>query len=214
MIKLIQGDCLDIMKTMADKSIDLCLCDPPYGINIASKGTVGVGVKAKLTDYGVSDWDVATPPIEYFNEILRVSKMAIIFGGNYFTDKLPQSKCWICWDKQIPKGFTKAQIELAWTNSTSYSRIYSILWHGMIRDKNDENEVRFHPTQKPFNLMKAILLDFSKPNQTVLDCFMGSGTTGIACQQLDRNFIGIEINEKYFKIAERRINQATKELFV
>ena len=120
-IELILGDCLNILKQISDKSIDLCLTDPPYGIDIANKGTIGVKRKAELKDYESSNWDKKSPSQKYFDEILRVSKIAIIFGGNYFTDKLPQTKCWICWDKQIPKNFTKAQIELAWTNSTTYS---------------------------------------------------------------------------------------------
>jgi site-specific DNA-methyltransferase (adenine-specific) len=111
-IQLYLGDCLEIMKTIPDKSIDLVLTDPPYGIDIASKGTVGVRVMAELKDYGSSNWDRQSPSQEYFNQMLRISKTAIIFGGNYFTDKLPKSKCWLCWDKVIPKGFTKAQIEL------------------------------------------------------------------------------------------------------
>ena len=212
LIDLRLGDCLEIMKTIPDKSIDLVLTDPPYGINIASKGTVGVEVLAKLKDYGSSDWDKSSPPQEYFNEMLRVSKIAVIFGGNYFTDKLPPNKCWICWDKQIPKGFTKAQMELAWTNSTTYSRLYSSLWHGMIRNRNFGDEERYHPTQKSIQIIKYILNDFSGKNQTILDPFMGSGTTGVACKELGRNFIGIEISPEYFKIAERRINNTQENL--
>ena len=204
------GDCLKIMKSMPNKSIDLCLTDPPYGVNIASKGTVGVGALAKLKDYGSSDWDKKSPPQEYFTEMLRVSKTAVIFGGNYFTDKLPPNKCWICWDKQIPKGFTKAQMELAWTNSTTYSRLYSSLWNGMIRNRDFGDEVRYHPTQKSIQIIKYILADFSDKNQTILDPFMGSGTTGVACAELHRNFIGIEINEKYFNIAKRRIESVNQ----
>ena len=210
---LLQGDCLDEMKKMPDKSVDLVLTDPPYGIDIASKGTVGVGGAAKLKDYGSNSWDKVAPPQYYFDEILRISKMAIIFGGNYFSDKLPKSKCWICWDKQIPKGFTKAQMELAWTNSTTYSRIYSTLWNGMIRNKRFGDEERYHPTQKSVQIIKYILQDFSEQNQTILDPFMGSGTTGVACKELGRNFIGIEIEPKYFEIAQRRINNTQESMF-
>ena len=208
-IELILGDCLNILKQISDKSIDLCLTDPPYGIDIANKGTIGVKRKAELKDYESSNWDKKSPSQKYFDEILRVSKIAIIFGGNYFTDKLPQTKCWICWDKQVSKGFIKAQIELAWTNSTTYSRIYTILWNGMIRNKDCGDEIRYHPTQKPKPLMGMILTDFSKDGQTILDPFMGSGTTGVACKELGRNFIGIEISEKYFNIAQKRINNTT-----
>lgn len=213
-IDLRLGDCLEEMKKMPDKSIDLVLTDPPYGIGIASKGTVGVKIMAELKDYGKSEWDAFAPTKEYFDEMLRISKVAIIFGGNYFTDKLPQSKCWICWNKKIPKGFTKAQIELAWTNSTTYSRIYSLLWNGMIRWRGVGDEERHHPTQKPIPIMKVILNDFSKENQIVLDPFMGSGTTGMACKELGRSFVGIEIDKKYFEIAKRRIDNTSADLFV
>ena len=210
--KLYCGDCLEIMKEIPDKSVDLVLTDPPYGIDIASKGTVGVGVMAPLKDYGISDWDISAPPQNYFNEMIRISRTAIIFGGNYFTDKLPVSKCWVCWDKQIPKGFTKAQIEMLWTNSSSYSRIYPVLWHGMIRDKKGANIVRYHPTQKPYNLITKILQDFSKEGNLVLDCFLGSGTTAIACEKLGRRWIGIEISEKYCAVAARRIGSEAAQL--
>ena len=212
-MKLILGDCLEEMKKMPDKSVDLVLTDPPYGINIAKTGTVGVKVKAELKEYQASEWDSKPPSQEYFDEMLRVGKCAVIFGGNYFTDKLPPAKCWVCWDKQIPKGFGKAQIELAWTNSTSYSRVYSVLWHGMIRDRSYGNEVRYHPTQKPTKIIKHILNDFSKEGNIIFDPFMGSGTTGCACKELGRDFIGIEINEEYYKIAENRINQTMGSLF-
>jgi site-specific DNA-methyltransferase (adenine-specific) len=210
--KLYCGDCLEIMKEVSDKSVDLVLTDPPYGINIAGKGTVGVEVKAKLKDYGVDDWDISTPCQEYFDEIIRISKTAVVFGGNYFTDKLPVSKCWLCWDKQIPKGFTKAQIEMLWTNSSSYSRIYSVLWHGMIRDKKDANAVRVHPTQKPYNLITKIIQDFSKEQCLVLDPFLGSGTTAVACEKLGRRWIGIEISEKYCELAAKRIDAEARQM--
>jgi site-specific DNA-methyltransferase (adenine-specific) len=205
--QIITGDCLEIMKQIPDKSIDLVLTDPPYGIDIANKGTVGVEVLAKLQDYGSSDWDKSTPTKEYFDEMLRISKMAIIFGGNYFTDKLPKNKCWICWDKQIPKNFTKAQMELAWTNSTTYSRIYSSLWNGMIRNRDYGDEFRFHPTQKSIQIMAYILNDFSKENDLIIDPYMGSGTTLVAAKSLGRRYIGIEIEPKYVEICKRRLQQ-------
>ena len=101
-------------------------------------------------------------------------------------------------------------MELAWTNSSTYSLIYTSLWHVMIRNRDFGDEVRYHPTQKSIQIIKYILTDFSEKNQTVLDPFMGSGTTGVACKELGRNFIGIEISPEYFKIAERRINNTVE----
>ena len=198
------GNCIEGMKKIPDKSIDLIVTDPPYGINIARNGTVGVGVKAKLKDYGRQTWDSKPPSKTYFTEMLRISKLAIIFGGNYFTDKLPPSKCWLCWDKKIPKNFKKAQIELCWTNSKSYSRTYTVLWNGMIRDKSGTDKERYHPTQKPVKLIKMILEDFSNENDVVLDPFLGSGTTLRACKELNRIGLGFEIAPEYEKIIRKR----------
>jgi len=205
------GDCLEIMKKIPEKNIDLVLTDPPYGINIAKDGTVGVERKAKLTNYGKQTWDFAPPNKEVFDTMLRISKKSIIFGGNYFTDKLPVSKCWLCWDKKIPKNFTKAQIELMWTNMTTYSRIYSVLWHGMIRERYRGDEQRFHPTQKPVKLICDLLRDFSANNSLILDPFIGSGTTAVACEQLNRRWIGIEINEEYCEITKKRISVEVRQ---
>lgn len=197
-------DCLKGMKEIPDNSVDLVLTDPPYGINIAKNGIVGVESKAKLTNYGIQTWDNKTPDKIYFDEILRISKKSIIFGGNYFTDKLPKSKCWLCWNKLIPKNFTKSQIELCWTNLTSYSRIYDVIWNGMIRDRSSGDEKRYHPTQKPIKLFKMILKDFSNPNDIVLDPFLGSGTTLRACKETGRIGLGFEISTEYEKIIRRR----------
>ena len=205
-------DCLEFMKTMEDKSVDLVLTDPPYGIGIAPEGWVRDGMMAQPKQYDKVNWDSQTPPQECFNEIQRVSKKQIIFGGNYFTDKLPPAKCWICWDKQIPKGFTKAQIELAWTNLTTYSRLYSVLWHGMIRVRDQGQEERHHPTEKPFRLIRQIIRELAKDNEVILDPYLGGGTTAVVCEKLSRKWIGIEISEKYCEIAAKRINSEASQI--
>ncbi len=202
-IELYCGDCLDVMPKL--DMVDCVITDPPYGIGIAKSGTVGVPVMAKLKDYGKNDWDNAPPDKAALDSIISKGKTSIIFGANYFANNLPASKCWIVWDKRIPKNFTKAQIELAWTNSTTYSRHYSVLWHGVIRS---EHEFRYHPTQKPLVLMEMIVADFTKQGETIADCYMGSGTTGVAAVNLGRKFIGIEMERKYFDIAVKRISQA------
>ena len=163
-------------------------------------------VKAELTDYGKQTWDFTPPSRETFGVILQVSKKSIIFGGNYFTDRLPVSKCWLCWDKNVPRGFTKAQIELMWTNMTTYSRIYRVVWNGMIRERGLGDKKRFHPTQKPIKLLCMLLEDFSAKNDLVLDPFLGSGTTALACERLNRRWVGIEISEEYCEIASKRLD--------
>jgi DNA modification methylase len=208
MIDLILGDCLVEMKKIPDKSIDLVLTDPPYGIG-ADKG-VGGGIQKGRKYEG--NWDIRPKP-EYFNEMLRISKQAIIFGGQCFTDLLPQNNHWIVWDKtgEIKFNNPYSGAELAWTNIIKNTvKKYVVIQAGFIAQEKD----RWHPTQKPRALFEAILRDYSIDDNLICDPFMGSGTTGVACKELGRNFIGIEIEPKYFAIAERRISQATKELFV
>jgi len=196
------GDCLEILPTLEAGSVDAVVTDPPYGIGIARSGTVGVECLAPLTDYGKQTWDDKPLSREALDRLRTGSPLTILFGANYYADRLPPSKCWIVWDKGIPKGYTKAQVELAWTNNTSYSRIYNVLWHGMIRD---QHEKRYHPTQKPITLMVAVIRDFVILGGCVADPYMGSGTTGVAAIQTGRRFIGIEIDERYFDIACQRI---------
>lgn len=203
-IKLILGDCLEEMKKIPDKSVDLVLTDPPYGIG-ADKG-VGGGIQKGRKYEG--NWDIR-PTEEYFNEMLRVSKQAIIFGGQCFTDLLPRNNHWIVWDKtgEIKFDNPYSGAELAWTNYQKNTiKKYVVIQAGFIAQEKD----RWHPTQKPVALMRAILRDYEC--KTILDPFMGSGTTGVACKELGRNFIGIEIEPKYFEIAKRRIDNTMENL--
>ena len=205
-IELILGDCLVEMQKIPDKSIDLVLTDPPYGIG-CDKG-VGGGIQ-KGRKYN-DKWDIR-PNKRYFDEMLRISKQTIIFGGQCFTDLLPQNNHWIVWDKtgQIKFDNPYSGAELAWTNFVKNTvKKYVCIQAGFIGQEKD----RWHPTQKPKAIMLAILRDYSLETNTILDPFMGSGTTGVAAKELGRNFIGIEIEEKYFKIAERRINQTMENL--
>ena len=202
--KIINGDCLEVMKELPDKSVDLVLTDPPYGIN-ADKGVGGFG-SSKTDNHYKDNWDKKTPSKKYFNEILRISKNAVIFGGNFFTDKLPVNGHWIVWDKKGDISFDNpfGDCELAWTNFDKKSvKKYTIIQQGFI----SKERVRFHPTQKPVELFSDIIRDYSEEGQTILDPFIGSGTTAVACQNLKRNFIGIEISKEYCKIAEDRLRQ-------
>jgi len=212
--KVIQCDCLEVMKTLPDNSVDLILTDPPYGIDIGKMNFTNsiIGGVAKRNNYkGISDWDKFTPSKEYFDEMIRVSKKQVIFGGNYFADKLPPSGQWVVWDKRVEDKYSNdfADCELAWTSENKPSRIIRFLWSGMMQGDMKNKEVRFHPTQKPLFVIKKIIDMFSEENDTILDPFLGSGTTAIACKNLHRNFIGIEISEKYCKIARDRLRQQT-----
>jgi site-specific DNA-methyltransferase (adenine-specific) len=206
--KVTCGDCLEVMKDMDDNSVDLVLTDPPYGIDVA-KGEIfgGAGVTSN-TKHTKSDWDKFKPTKEYFNEMIRVSKNQVIFGGNYFTDYLEPSGCWVTWDKRcgiLENNF--ADCELAWTSFNKPSKVIRYLWAGMLQKNMKVKEKRQHPTQKPLPVMKELVEMFSKKGDTILDPFLGSGTTAVACKELGRNFIGIEISKEYCKIAEDRLRQ-------
>ena len=203
MITLHCGDCLEYMKSMPDKSVDAVITDPPYGINIISGGGRGMNGWRDFRHQG--DWDKVRPSKEYFDEILRIGKIVFVWGGNYFTDILPPSQQWLAWDKG-QRDFSLADGELAWSNQDKAIRFFSFPRGSM------QKENGLHPTQKPIALMKwCVELSTAK---TVFDPFMGSGTTGVACVQLGRNFIGCEIDPDYFKIAERRIKDAQAQMLL
>lgn len=209
---LIHGDCLKEMKKMPDKSVDLVLTDPPYGIGIASKGTVGGGKLAKVTNYGNQEWDNKIPNKDYFNEMFRISKNQIIFGGNYFVEYLYNSPCWIVWNKERSDA-NFADCELAWTSFKSPTKKVRFKWDGMLQGNMKEKEKRYHPTQKPVSIMAWILRKYSKENDLICDPFFGSCPVGIACKELNRRFIGIEINKEYYDIAQKRIANTQRSMF-
>ena len=200
-VQLYLSDCLEVMKSIPDKSVDAVITDPPYGIADIWKGgaSCGWGV-ARLATPKRNEWDVK-PPKEIFDEIRRIAKKIIIWGGNYF--ELPTSRGWLVWNKP-ERGFSLSEAELAWTNIEMPMRVF---------DCHRSDPDRIHPTQKPLSLMKWCL-EMAKADEgdTILDPFMGSGTTGVACVQTGRNFIGIEIDEEYFKIAEKRIKDAEMQM--
>lgn len=213
--KILNMDCIDFLKQCPDKIFDLVLTDPPYGINAATESFMRSGVKRKGAAceggmYNYSDWDKETPNKEIFSEIVRISKHAIIFGGNYFVENLTNSSCWIVWDKHNGKN-SYADCELAWTNFNTAVRKYDWTWLGMIQENMKEKEIRIHPTQKPVGLFMKILQDYSKENDLVLDCFSGSGTTAIACHNLKRRFICIEKDPEYYRASCERLEQAQRQ---
>lgn len=198
---LILGDCREILPTIG--RVDAVVTDPPYGINAAKKGA-----HSSIRDnplWGEADWDNRRPAPEVFKAILLASETHAIWGGNYFADLLPASSGWLAWVKpEAGTGFSLADMELCWTSLSCAGRVR----RAPRRDGND------HPTQKPLSIM-LWTLEFM-PSGSILDPFMGSGTTGVACARLGRKFIGIEIHEPYFDIACRRIEQAyrQRDLFI
>lgn len=196
----------DVAKLMNGNKADLLLTDPPYGIN-ADKGVSGFG-NTKGNKYD-DDWDSFTPDKSFFDMILEMPKNAIIFGGNYFTDKLPLGKHWIVWDKVGEIDFQNpySDCELAWTNIAKESvKKYTVIQQGFVAE---EKEKRVHPTQKSVKLFAQIIEDYTDKNNIILDTFCGSGTTFIASEQTDRICYGIEISEKYCDVIVKRWEEFT-----
>jgi DNA modification methylase len=203
---LYQGDCLEILPTLG--KVDAVVTDPPYGLNEGARQN-GNATKSKspskmalMNDYGDDDWDKLPCSPAKIEAMIAASKHQIIFGGNYF--HLPPARCWLIWDKENSGGFADA--EMAWTNLDKAVRLKRHMWNGMIR-ASENNTTRVHPTQKPIVIMEWCM-GFIPDAKTILDPFMGSGTTGVACMNLGREFIGIELEPKYFDIACERITQA------
>ena len=201
--QVIQTDCMEGMKLLPDKCIDLVLTDPPYGIGEAAGKNKRRSKLAIAKDYGDSDWDDEPIGADKIAELMRVGKNQVIFGGNYF--ELPPSPCWIVWDKNNSGDF--ADCELAWTSFKSAVRKFKWTWNGMIQENMKQKEIRHHPTQKPVDLMRWILENYSKEGDLICDPFMGSWTTARACKDLGRDFIGFELSEDYCKVGEERLRQ-------
>jgi len=190
------------------------LTDPPYGIGEAAKnhlsrgkpfGSKGTARKQKAfaTDYGKSTWDNRTAD-EGIAVARRLSRWHVIFGGNYYD--LPPTRCWLVWDKDNGQS-DFADCELAWTNFDRAVRKLTYRWKGMLQEPGCPKERREHPTQKPEAVMRWALMQAPAEVQTVLDPFMGSGTTLVAAKRLGRKAIGIEREERYCELAAERLAQ-------
>ena len=206
------GDCLELMREYPDNHFDLILTDPPYGIGESNEKNSRREQLAKPTDFGHYDWDNRRIDKEYIDEMMRVSKNQIIFGGNYYTDYLYPSSCWIVWDKKNG-GNDFADCELAWTSFKSAVRIFKYKWNGMLQENMKRKEKRVHPTQKPIALFEWILKKYAKEGDLICDPFCGSGTALAACRRVGLSCIGFEMNPDYEHIIRERCMADTPSLF-
>lgn len=228
MIKITNEDNMDLMARYPDKFFDLAIVDPPYGIGWGGENlTMSKGIRkdgsiradsswrAKNYEqkYKTKNWDDKKPEKSYFEELFRVSKNQVIWGGNYF--ELPLTGGWIVWDKKKPQDFSLSQGELAWYSMGQSLRIFSWLWHGYGQEDMKNKEERFHPTQKPVALYKWLLTKYAKPGQTILDTHLGSGSIAIACHDLVFDLTACELDKDYFEAAVKRLkeHQAQATLF-
>ena len=213
-ITLYNADCMEIMKCFADKQFDLAIVDPPYGIGAPKMSATpcqrengfnrlnqGSGkLKNRKLNTSNCDWDNAIPTEDYFNELFRVSKNQIIWGGNYFP--LKPSRCILCWDKVQPwENFS--QIELAWTSFDSPAQIFKF---------DNRTGDKIHQTQKPIQLYKWIIKKYAKEGQSILDTHLGSGSSAIAAHDGGFEFTGIELDEEYYNAAKERIIMHQRQL--
>jgi site-specific DNA-methyltransferase (adenine-specific) len=200
------------MKRYADNHFDLAIVDPPYGIDINNQSQGKGGGVAKKIEYTKKDWDKQAPNIDYFNELIRVSKNQIIWGANHFIEKIPyNATCWIVWNKE--NGETDfADCELAWTSFETAVRIFKWKWSGMLQQNMKDKEQRIHPTQKPVALYQWILDKYAKQNDLILDTHLGSGSSRIAAYKGGFNFVGFEIDKEYYEKQEKRFNDFKSQL--
>ena len=215
-VKLLLGDCLELMNGIPDKSIDVVITDPPYGIDkiIDKRGIIGNSALAEKTIYSIPYWSNNGLNKEQFDELKRISREQVIFGFEYLANILGKANSAIVWDKKLKNNWDDnfSDCEIAWTSFVRPTKCYRHLWMGALRGSEKEKGNRVHPTQKPIDLMCWVLEKYTNKYDTILDPFMGSGTTGVACVQTGRNFIGIEIEPKYFEIAEKRIKDAQQQM--
>lgn len=183
------GDCRDILPGLP--KVDAVITDPPYGIGIASNP-----VRQK---HDKSDWDDAPPTTALIQQCIQAGTVAVVWGGNYFG--LAPAQCFLVWDKCQPENFSLAMCEMAWTNIAKPAKSFRLAVTSYAKE---------HPTQKPVGLMEWCIKHAGSP-LTILDPFMGSGTTGVAAMNLGRSFVGIEREPKYFEIACRRIEDAQRQ---
>lgn len=200
------GDCREILPLLP--KVDAVVTDPPYGIDYGRAGGFSASHGWGPWRENVT-WDVERPDRAIFDLMREGSKHQIIWGGNYFSDYLPPSMHWLVWDKG-QREFSLADFEMAWGSQKRAARVIDCPRGRAVKDGKE------HPTQKPVDVMVRCIQELPNKTRTILDPFMGSGTTGVAAVKLGRRFIGIEIEPKYFDIARRRIEEAYRQpdLFV
>ena len=204
-------DCMEGMSKFPDKYFELAIVDPPYGIGVSKQDN---SKRGKLgSHYSKKEWDIIIPEKKYFDELFRVSKNQIIWGGNYFIENLKNTSCFIVWDKKTV-GYT-ADCELAWSSFRTAVRKFDFMWEGFWQENMKQKEIRIHPTQKPVALYRWLLQNYAKKGDKILDTHVGSGSSLIACWEEGFEYCGFELDEDYYKAACNRIEevQAQGRLF-
>lgn len=202
-------DCMEGMKEFPDKYFDLAIVDPVYG-DVTQGGYMKKGYAAKKGHYknvyNTALWSQEKTGEEYFRELFRVSKNAIIWGGNYFVEEIARdSQCWLVWDKQHADGLSFADVELAYTSFNQAARIFRFFSSGAYHGKEEDD--RFHPTQKPVALYRWILANYAKQGDKLLDTHVGSASSLIAFEERGFDYVGFEIDADYYQKAQKRLEE-------
>ena len=202
-------DCMDMMRALPDRSIDIIIADPPYGIKADENHNNLSGKKGfnkqsgTYKKYHNTNWDENIPHKSYFTELQRISQNQIIWGGNYFTEYLKPSSGWIVWNKKSDIKERLSMCELAWSSFNIKCNRFDFLWAGF---KKEIQEARFHPTQKPVALYRWLLQNYAKPGDKIIDTHSGSGSCAIACYLEKFDFLAIEKDEDYYKASVERLD--------
>lgn len=207
-IELLNTDCMEYMAGVPDKYFDLAICDPPYGIG-EDGGNKFRGRKSdnhnKVVVHKKKSWDNSVPQKEYWNELFRVSKNQVVWGGNYFSEFLPSRMGWIFWNKLIGGDFSDG--ELAWTSFNRALRMYTYSYHGDTKG----GHTRIHPTQKPKSLYRYILKNYAKEGDKILDTHGGSMSSAIACHQMGFDLTLCELDKDYYEAGVKRFREQTMQ---
>ena len=210
MIELLHTDCMAYMKTLPDKAFDLAIVDPPYGIKQPAFRKESANKACKPTDYHNAVFNQEAPSQSYFDELRRVSRNYIVWGGNYYNQFLDPGMKWIFWDKQT-EDTQWGDGELAATSLRGAITKYKFAWNGMIQGDMKNKETRIHPTQKPVKLYEWLLKNYAKEGDRILDTHLGSGSSAIAAHYAGFDFVGCELDEDYYKAACERFDRETRQ---
>ena len=200
-------DCVEGLKRFSDNHFDLAIVDPPYGIgengqrNVTGDRPTAKWKNPKSQHYVTFD-DSEIPTAEYWEQLFRVSKNQIVFGGNYFTEYLPPSKGWIVWDKQADIKEDLSMCELAWSSFDRKCNKFEYLWAGF---KKKHQVERIHPTQKPVALYRWLLQNYAKKGDKILDTHLGSMSIAIACDMEGFDLTGCELDPEYYRDGIKRL---------
>ena len=219
-IEIVNYDCVEVLKSFEDNQFDLAICDPPYGIGFDKyvysngDGAKAKGFKKQNNKVPPKNWDKGIPQKEYWEQLFRVSKNQIIWGGNYFTEFLPPKMGWIYWHKKGNDASNFSDGELAWTSFDRALKFVKYDWIGFGYINNAGSDKKIHPTMKPKELYEWVLENYAKKGDKILDTHLGSGSSAIASFRLGFDFVGIEIDKEYYQSSIKRFKEQTAQLRV